>query len=459
MKVTFIMPSMGRKNGNSKYVKTWIFEPLQIAVLSALTPKDVDREFFDDRNEPIDFNTRTDLVAISTETFNARRSYEIARRFRDRGVKVVMGGFHPTLIPEEAKQYVDAVVIGEAENVWEEVLDDVNNNQLKKEYKSSERPSLANRFPDRSIFEDKKYMDPKIKIALIETGRGCKLNCDFFSICKFYNHSYVPRPVEDIVAEIKQLKKQNRQIFLFVEDNFNTDVDHIKELFEAIVPLKITWLSQGNITMANDPELLSLMKRSGCMGFLVGLESIRDDSLRMMKKSINVKTDIDSALEKMTAAGLRIFATFIFGYDNDTSKDYARTFKFSEKHKIYMAAFNHALPFPGTDLYDRWKEEGKMLFDAWWLSGDYKYGQVAFKPKNFTPRQLEDLTYEYEKKFFGPASILRRSTTKVNFSSFFNLAAYFYVQANMAYEVRKRQGLSMGLGWDIQDGTGQGLAE
>lgn len=440
MKVTFIMSSMGRKPNQKKYVKTWQMEPLSIGVLSSLTPENVQKEFFDERVEEIDFETETDLVAITVETYTARRSYEIAERFQKRGIPVIMGGFHPTLFPDEVQQFADSVVIGEADSLWPGILVDAEKGKLKKRYKSKSRPSLDTVYPDRSIFEGKDYLD----LGLIETGRGCAYSCDFCSIARFYKNSYKHRPIENVVAEIKSKK---RKYFFFVDDNICTDMEYAKDLMRALIPLKINWFSQGSINMANDEELLMLMKKSGCKGILIGFESLNKATLTEMKKGVNVKVDLDSAIRKIHKSGIFIYATFVFGYDTDVPEIFELTRKFALKHKFFITAFNHLVPFPGTLLYSRLEKEGRLLYDKWWLSNDYKFGDVAYMPSGSSPDELANRCYEYRKGFFNISSIFRRLfNMSTNFRSFSNPFGFLLMNLLSKIDVKKRQGIPMGTG-------------
>lgn len=439
MKVTFIMPSIGRKNENQKYVRTWQMEPLPIGALSALTPANVEKEFFDDRFNEVDYSTRTDLVAITVETYTARRAYEIARRFRDRGIKVIMGGFHPTLFPDEVMQYADSIVIGEAEDIWAGILKDAEEGTLQKMYKAEKRPSLEKRFPDRQIFKGRNYLN----VGLVETGRGCPFNCDFCTVCKFFQNTYTPRPVEDVVAEIK---RHPYKYYFFVDDNIASDPEHAKKLFRALIPLKIKWLSQGSINMSKDPEMLDLMKKSGCLGVLIGFESLDEATLKNMKKGVNIDIDLDEAIRKIHAQGIRIYATFVFGYDNQEIGVFKQTYDFAMKHRFFITAFNHLVPFPGSQLYNRLKEEGRLVADNYWLDHNYTFGDVIFRPKNFGTEELTELCYQHRKKFYTVKSIFHRLFSGPNFNSFEDPFAYLLVNVLSRIDVSKRQGLPMGKG-------------
>ncbi len=264
MKITFILPAIGKKRGQ-KYIGTWKMEPLTIAVLKALTPDDVETEFFDDRIELPDYETKTDLVCITVETYTAKRSYRIAARFRERGIPVVMGGYHATICPEETEQFCDSVIVGNAETVWTQMVSDARTGQLKKRYKGG--IGTYGVTPDKSIFTGKKYLP----VSLVETGRGCNHNCEFCSISRFYDSRYHARShaliEEDIAAS-------PYKYFFLVDDNLVANRKNALALFKRIEPLHIKWAGQGTLSMAKDPELLKAMKKSGCEIILIGFESL-----------------------------------------------------------------------------------------------------------------------------------------------------------------------------------------
>lgn len=436
MKIAFIMPSVGRKK-EDEYVKTWQMEPLAIAVLKSLTPKDIPTEFYDDRIEPIDYDTDCDLIAMSVETYTAKRAYEIAKKFKEKGKKVIIGGFHPTLFQADIPNYIDSIIIGEAEGIWQTLINDFKKNRLKKRYLSNKRVNLNNISPDRSIFSNKNYL----KLGLIETGRGCRLNCEFCSVTKFFNQKYVARPIKDVIKEIKSL---NYKYYFFVDDNICSNYKHAKELFKALIPLKIKWISQAGIDIAKDEEMLSLMKKSGCQGILIGFESLNKETLKEMNKNINIMNDYGSSLKVIHKYKLRIYATFVFGY-NDDENSFIEAYKFALKHKFFLTAFNHLVPFPGTPLYKRLLSENKLNKEYWWLDNTYCFGDVAFTPSRLKPRQLSELCYKYRKKFYSWKSILYRFTDiKTNLNSIDSLFLFFLVNLLMKKDVDKRQGLKLG---------------
>lgn len=442
MKITFVIPGVGKKD-NEPYVNSWKMEPLTIAVLAGLTPDDVEIEFFDDRLEVIPYDRPTDLAAINVETYTAKRAYQIASLFRQRGVPVIMGGYHPTLMRNEVIEYADAVLIGEAEGVWSTIVEDAKQKKLKKFYQSDRRPAMNDIKPRREIFKDKKYLP----LTLVETARGCRFSCNFCSIFHFFKSTYNCRPTSDIIAEIERLGKS--RIFL-VDDNISVDLKRAKELFKALIPLKIQWISQASLDISEDDELLMLMKKSGCLGLLIGFESLNKNNLSQMQKSWNAP-DIrfNSVLQKIREVGIAVYGTFIFGYDCDDKDSFKKTLEFTLKQKLFLAAFNHLVPFPGTSLYDTFEKEGRLLYKKWWLDSAYNFGDVAFRPKLLSPEQLSLECLKARRTFYRFSSIMKRGNEfRSNCRNLPMLFNYYLFNMTFRREVEKRQGLPIGSGLD-----------
>jgi len=438
MKVTFIVPAVGRKKG-IPYVRTWQMEPLAIAMLSALTPPGIEKRFFDDRLETIDYDEPTDLVALSVETFTAQRAYQIAARYRARKIPVVMGGFHPTLVPEDALEHADAIVMGEAEETWPQLLSDFSAGKLQRRYQQQGRPSLAGCFPDRSIYRDKTYQP----IGLVETARGCTFNCDFCSITKFYKRSHRQRPVADVVKEVAGLGQ--RYIF-FTDDNIGVNRERFRELLTALVPLKIFWSAQVSIDIAKDDDLLRLMRQSGCICILIGFETLNPAVLEQMDKSVNGQAEIyEAAGRAFRKYGIGIYGTFVFGYDDDGPESFQKTLEFAQRHGFFFTAFNHLVPFPGTPLYERLQREGRLLHAKWWLSKEYRFGDVAFRVKGMSEQQLAALCYQFRQRFYGPLSILKRlKNWRANGRSLRRLFLFVSLNLLSRNDVAGRQQLPLG---------------
>lgn len=437
-RVTFIYPCIGRFP-DTKYVRSWQMQPLSIAILAGLTPKRWKKRFYDDRLEEINFDEPTDLVAISIETYTSKRGYEIAAEFRKRGVKVIMGGYHATFCKEEVIEHADAVCIGQAEGVWENVLQDTEDGQLQPFYMSDKGADLTRARPDRSIFEGKNYL----KIALVEAGRGCKFKCNFCSITSFYHAKYQRRPVEDIIDEIKQL---DEKMIFFVDDNVIGDVDEAKELFRALKPLGIQWISQASLNLTRDPELLNLMVDSGCLGLLIGFESLSPDNLNTVKKKVNRTVDYSESLAALRKRGIIIYGTFLFGLPNDDHELIEKTIRFAQEEKLFLVAFNHVVPFPGTPMYQEYEEAGKLIWKKWWLSDDFRFGQAPFTPHSMTSKRLQEYCHAARKRFYSLRSIAYRSTDySGNCSNFFKSKTFLGLNLLLRKEVNQKRGLPLGV--------------
>ncbi len=439
MQITIIHPAIGHIK-NERYIRSWQMEPLPAAAIAGLTPKDVAVRFYDDRMETIPFDEATDAVAISVETYTAKRAYQIASEYRKRGVPVIMGGFHATLLPDEVEEYAEAVVVGEAELVWDEVISDLKSGTLKRRYQSRERPSLENIRLDRSIFKGKRYLP----IGLIETGRGCRFACEFCAIQAFFDSTHRNRPIDDIVKEIKTLQKE-KKIFFFVDDNFIGNIKEAKVLLRALIPLKIRWITQMSIDGAYDEELLRLLDESGCKGVLIGFESLDEKNLKLMNKSFNtMHGGYVNALENLRRHNIRIYATFVFGYDYDTEASFDAAVTFATKQQFYIAAFNHLTPFPGTPLYKQLQEQGRLRFKQWWLDDNYRYNDLPFEPKALAPQEITRLCVESRRKFYSIGSIFKRLLSLPNRSDGFMLRNYFPINWMHRRDVSSRNGYPLG---------------
>ena len=438
-RVTIIHPCVGRRRGSRRYIRTWQMESIPSAVLSALIPPGVEKRFYDDRIESIDFDEPTDLVAISVETYTAFRAYQIASEYRRRGVPVVMGGFHATLCPDEVAMYADSVVLGEAEDFFVELIDDYRSGKPQKFYRATSRPILKVT-PDRSIFRGRKYLP----IRLVEFARGCRFRCDFCSIQAFHHSTHNHRSVDRVLEEVRRVHRP-RQLIFFIDDNITSGLEEAKELMRALIPLRIRWVSQTAINVAHDDEMLDLMKRSGCQGVLIGIESIQQESLREMNKGFNLmKGGPAKALANMHRHGIAVYGTFIFGYDHDTPESIAQTVEFAKDQGLFIAAFNHITPFPGTPLYKRLESEKRLLFDAWWLDQRYRYNMLPYHPRSMPGDELTRLCVEARREFYSYKSILKRGRHLVNRRNPFVSMNYLAFNALHRRDIDQRNCLPLG---------------
>jgi len=436
MRLTFVHPAIGHRTGES-YIRTWQMESLPIANLTALTPPDVELAFYDDRMEAIPFDERTDAVAIPVETYTAARAYQIASEYRARGVPVVMGGFHATLVPEEVARFAESVVVGEAEGVWGEVIDDLRHGTLKRRYCGTRAEPLRVR-ADRRLFRGKRYL----KIGLVETGRGCRFPCEFCAIQTFFGRTARRRPVDDVIAELCALKDEKR-VFFFVDDNFAADMKDARPLLAALEPLNIRWITQMSIDAAHDEEFLAAMRRAGCRGVLIGFESLDERNLAAMNKRFNtMKGGFRAALANLRRHGIFVYGTFIFGYDHDTPRSFDDAVDFATEEGMYIAAFNHLTPFPGTPLYARLEREGRLRFEAWWRDPRYRYNALPFTPASLRPDDVTDGCIAARRRFYGWPSIVRRSRRHMRDGYVFR--NFFLVNAMHRNEISKRDGYPLG---------------
>jgi radical SAM superfamily enzyme YgiQ (UPF0313 family) len=438
MRLTLIHPCIGRRAGQ-RYMKTWQMEPLPPALIAGLTPPGVDVTFYDDRMEAIPFDEATDLVALSVETYTARRAYQIASEYRRRGVPVVMGGFHATLCPEEVAEWADAVVIGEAEKIWPRVLQDAESGTMQVYYQADGRVDRGGARVDRSIFRGKRYLP----LGLVEATRGCRFNCEFCAIQTVFRRSHTFRPVDDLLAEVEEVR--DRALVFFVDDNIAGDLQRGKEMLRALIPMRIRWVSQMSIDAAHDEEYLALLRESGCQGVLIGFESLNPGNLRTMGKSFNLGNGgYEGALANLARFGIRLYGTFVFGYDEDTPTSFLDTARFAMERGFYIAAFNHLTPFPGTPLYRRLQTEGRLLFDRWWLDPGYGYNMLPFKPARMSPEEVERGCLEARRAFYRWGSVLRRGFMGANRSGGKVRALYYWINYLLRREVTERQRYPLG---------------
>ena len=443
LRLTIIHPCIGRRPGQA-YIRTWQMEPLPAATIAGLTPRGTATiRFYDDRMEDIPFDEPADLVANSLETYTAKPAYQIASEYRRRGVPVVMGGFHATLCPDEVGEYADSVVVGEAETVWADVIDDARAGTLQRVYRrTGGRPSLAGLRPDRSIFRGKRYLP----IGLVEAGRGCHFKCEFCAVTSVFGASQTRRPADEIIDELKRVRDEfHRKLFFFVDDNITSNLEQAKAFLRELIPLKLRWVSQSSINAAHDEEFLALLKQSGCMGVLIGFESVAPQNLASMNKRFNtMRGGFESALANLRRHGIRVYGTFIFGYDHDTPAIFDQTVAFAKRHGLYIAAFNHLTPFPGTPLYDRLQRDGRLLFDRWWLDDGYHYNTLPFRPASMDAAEVQRLCVDARRRFYTWRSIARRSVMGANRGDAFMFRNFFLINALHRADVSARDGYPLG---------------
>jgi len=396
------------------------FPYLALTTLAALTSDDWEISIVDENVESLDFSALPDLVAISIMTPLAKRGYKIADTYREKYVPVVLGGIHPTMMKDESKTHADAVVLGEAEDVWHQVLSDFKRGSLKSFYKSQNFCSL-----DRLHIAKRKLLDKDAYffINTIQTTRGCPLDCEFCSVTSFYGRTYRVRPVENVINEVGPME---RGYVFFVDDNIVGKPSYAKELFSALIPLNIKWFSQASLNIVKDRKLLDLAQRSGCKGLFIGFESLSQESLNAMGKSINRVNEFKEAIKMIHDHGIGIQGSFIFGTDYDDQSVFSDALRFIEKTHLEAVLFSILTPFPGTRIQEALLRENRIIHTDW---EKYDMNHVVFRPKKMTPTQLQDGFKWAYKSLYGYWSIVKRLFPFTRSGLFYSIQSYGFQKA------------------------------
>ena len=362
--------------------------PLALPIISSLMPDDVAVTLVDENVQEIDFDIDTDLVILTFFTTAATRGYQVADRFRRRNVPVIIGGCHASMAPDEAIKHADCVAVGEAEALLSRILDDFRKGQAKRFYRveDSERPSLDHLpIPHWNRLKLDSYFNPTI-----QTMRGCPFQCEFCTVRVHWGPKYRFKPIEQVVKEVRFLKEQfgRNTFFMIVDDDIAANRKRSKELFKALIPQKIQWMSQGSIAMAGDDEYLELMTRSGGTRIIMGLETISESALESMRKNpANKISQYAANLAKIQSYGVAVIGAFVFGFDDDETSCFDNTANFIIETHIALPQLFVLTPFPGTTLANRLEQENRILTKDWKM---YTGSTVLFKPKRMSPQQLED---------------------------------------------------------------------
>lgn len=380
---------------------------LSLYYLAGLVGDLADVSVVDETISDIDFEEQVDMVGISCNTINAKRAYEVAECYRRKNVTVVLGGIHPSLKPEEAAKYADAVVIGEAEETLPRLIRDFKINRLEKKYLNTTLNTLRNLpHPNFGLIDEKKHLRFKGSYVLpIETSRGCPINCEFCSVTKLWGKTMRYKPIDKVVEEIKS---SGAKLFFFTDDNFNFNPSRTKKLCRALIPLKIQYVCQINTRISKNPGLIELLKKSGCIATFIGFESMKKRVLTSTNKSINNPDSYNKIFELLTHAGINIYASIIFGFDGDRQADVIKTVDYLLEKKCSLASFFKLTPYPGTELYEKVKNANRLVDENWWLkTDDTRIWHNKIKYPNGDPTG-EELTRIAKKRFNSFTSVFRR---------------------------------------------------
>lgn len=426
MKIAFIRPGMFGKKSRDAMM------PLVFAIIKPLTKSPI--EFYDEKIETLPENLDAEVVAMTVDTFSARRAYFLAEKYRKANKTVIMGGFHPTMVPDECLHYADAVVVGEAEDTWPLIVEDLKNDSLKKKYISHNNSDLSQVKYDYTVFNGKYYNN----IALVQFGRGCRYCCDFCSINAFYKESVRARNVENVLDDIKKIKE--KYIF-FVDDNIFADREKAVKLFMSMKKLRKKWACQISMDIAENAEILKTMKQSGCMMVIIGFESLNTENLKEMNKKANMSIDYERALKNIYGAGLMVYGTFLIGYGGDTINTARELVDFAVRNKFAIANFNPLMAMPGTVLYERLKWENKLIIDKWWLENNFRYGDSMIVPENMDGLQLSESCRDARYSFYSLGNIFKRIMRRSNLE---NAPVYLKTNLISRFEILFKQGRKLG---------------
>lgn len=429
MKVTFIRLNM------FEHISSDAMKPLLFGIIRNITPEDVEIDFIDERVERLPEKIDSDIIAFSVETYTAKRAYILSKKYSTKDNTIVMGGFHAVVMPDEMERYADVVLVGDSEDTWPQFIEDYKQGTVKKRYVSTETLPLTVLKDDPTVYKHNYH-----GIGVYQISRGCKFNCDFCSIKTMYK--CVRSKTADMIVE--ELKVAKEKIIFFVDDNLFYDKATAMELFEKIAPYKKKWACQISMDAARDDEILTAMKKAGCFLVLMGFESVNPESLKQMKKSANLASDYEEIIKRIYKHKLLIYGTFVLGYDGDTVEVFDQIFDFAVRNHIAVTNFNPLIPMPGTKVYERMEEEGRLLYKKWWLSDNYRYGHTAYQPANMTPDDLRDGCLRIRTKFYSVPCILKRLFANPANLNPMNLFVYILANFISKKEIRSKQGQMLG---------------
>jgi radical SAM superfamily enzyme YgiQ (UPF0313 family) len=402
MKIKLIAPHEHREDALSSPFK---MQRVNLPLLAALTPPGHTTTIVEEAFAPDDIDQNVDLVGITVLTELALRAYHIGDTYRKKGVKVTMGGIHPTVLPDEALQHADAVVVGEAEGVWPQLVSDAASGEMQRVYRAGKMTDLKSLpKPRRDLLSGNDYRG-YIPIPIgVETSRGCPYDCEFCCIGSTLGQQYRIRPVQEVIAEIESIDSPH---LFFVDDALGLNRDYAKRLFTGMIPLQRRWLAQGTVSLAEDLELLGLMKRAGCLGLLIGFESVQKGTQHEVNKIKNLKIDFYEAMRRFHDEGFGILGSFVFGFDYENKDVFEQTLEFILRGRLDVAQLRILTPYPGTRLYNRLLSEGRLFSRDWWLRG-YPPDTLLYQPQGMTADELVNGFARLNRQAYSFGAITKR---------------------------------------------------
>jgi len=378
---------------------------LSLPAVAAATPDGHEVIIEDERVKKLRLDDSPDLVGISFEVFRAHRAYEIADNYRQRHVPVVLGGMHASVMPEEGLIHADAVVVGEADEVWPRVVADAEAGRMRGIYRAERAVDLATLKPPRLDLLDASRYFP---LYPIEATRGCTHACSFCSTRYVHGYGFRTRPVDDVIADIR---RAGNNIIAFLDDNIAADEMFAKELFTAMIPHEKKFFMQSHVLLGENDELLLLAAKAGCIGVFVGIESVSADTLSEANKGFNRVDRLKNNIARFQDRGIMVDGGIIFGFDTDTPDVFDRTIDVLEKIKIDSVAVNILIPYPGTEFYRKFEREGRIICTDY---TKYTGNTVIVRPKNMTVEQLQAGYNRFTKDYYRMMEIVYRAFKQPN---------------------------------------------
>jgi radical SAM superfamily enzyme YgiQ (UPF0313 family) len=403
MRILLISPTALDFNGDPIKQRRVHLPGLTLPMLAAVTPSDVEVKLLLETTQEIPFEEHWDAVGLTGMVSGIVRAWQIARIFREKGVKVIIGGIAASLAdPELILENCDCLVIGEGEDLWPRVIKDLQHGELKRIYKMEIRPSITNLpVPRYDLMRG-------LRIGLwrpVQATRGCPFTCNYCSVASFSERSYRKRPVSDVIRDVREAKKYGSRYIAFIDDNLCVDSDYCSDLFGALIAEKVIWMSQSSLHLTEYPELIKLAYRSGCRLLSIGIESVNQISLEQIEKGWNRPERYSSAFKILRDNGIDVSTEMIIGLDGDDDSVFEKTFRFIIENKISIPRVHIITPIPGTQLFEEMVRENRITSLDF---SRYSGGKVNFLPKNLPPEILEQGYWRLYRQLFGWRSILKR---------------------------------------------------
>ncbi len=372
--------------------------PLNTAQIAAITPAVHEVVIVNDAIDEIPYDEHFDLVGITSLTSQADRAYEVSTTFRERGVPVIMGGVHPTILPEDTLKHCDAVLIGDAETIWSEVLVDVENGRLRGVYRGESFDLETQYIPRWDLYDFNKYMHfpwTGKPIVPLYTTKGCPYGCEYCTVTLLHGKTYRHRPVAHVLEELDRVGPNH--FYFFVDDNIIAEPAYAEELFKALKNRGTLWFGQASTRVLNNPKLIQMMADAGCSSVFIGVESINQDSLKTVKKGFNHTEKYNELFQRFYSVGIIPYTSFMFGFDPDTPQAFPDTLNFLRQHDIMLSAWWLVTPVPETPMKKKLDDAGRIIDRTWSKHGGT---YMLYEPENFTPQEIQREYWKWQKRYY-----------------------------------------------------------